>query len=60
MKEKQFVLIQLGEVFARTDNKQRAIRLAKLEAVKNGLDVWIEERRPTIRVRRDGYVYDVA
>lgn len=54
--EKEYLLVQLGETFARTDSKERAIRLAKSEATANGLDVYIEARRPVVRVTRYGSV----
>jgi len=56
MPEKTYLLVQMGEQFAATDNRKRALRLAKREAKKNGMQVFIEERRPTMIVWSNGTV----
>ena len=58
MNEKTYNIIQVGEVLGRTDDKERAIRVAQREAKANQRDVYIEERRVTMLIRPSGEVIE--
>jgi len=56
MKEKEYNIILGGEIFARSNSKKRALRIAKHTANVQNADVAIEARRPIVMVKANGLI----